>query len=108
MPNIIINIPLCCGVLARNCYWEQEKMRGHLLKCFQGVLSCFPTSSMIQHHQSYNDSKEIEVFCHCRQPHAKNVFMFQCDKCLDWFHRGCERIPRVVKKNTHFICKTCK
>ena len=99
---------LCLGLLPQNCKWKQEKMREHLIRCFEGgVLEEFPKLSKTRDHQCYLESKEIQVFCHCRQPYVETVFMVQCDKCLDWFHRGCEKVPRVVRKNTNFACKNC-
>jgi hypothetical protein len=89
--------------------WQQEEMRGHLVKCIEaGVISSFPMSNTSRNHQLHHSSEEIDIYCHCRQPYRENVFMVQCDKCLDWFHRGCERVPRVVKKNTCFFCKNCE
>ena len=100
---------LCCDGLPQDCDWQQEVMRGHLVKCIEaGVISSFPMSNTSRNHQLYHSSEEIDIYCHCRQPYRENIFMVQCDKCLDWFHRGCERVPRIIKKNTCFFCKNCK
>lgn len=106
---IAVATSLCFGILPQDFAWEQGKMRHHLSMCFQqGDLSLFPQSSMVRQHQGHHWLEKVEVFCHCRQPFTENVFMVQCDNCQDWFHRGCQRIPRKVNKNTPFICKNCK
>ena len=100
---------LCYDVLPQDCPWEQGKMQVHLSTCFKLVdLTLFPQSSLVRRHRSYRRMEKVEVFCHCRQPNNKHAFMVQCDSCKDWFHRGCQRIPRKMNKNTTFLCKNCK
>ena len=104
---VAVATSLCCGVLPQDNSWKQSEMREHLAKCFkEGVLRrSLPRSSRSRDHQCYFDSKKFEIFCHCRQPYITQVFMVQCNECLDWFHRGCDKIPRVVRKNTFFMQK---
>ena len=100
---------LCYGVLPQYCSWEQEKMRDHLVTCFKrGDFTLFPQLPAAQGQKMYNRVEEVQVFCHCRQPYVENTFMAQCDSCSDWFHRGCQRIPRKITKTTPFVCKNCK
>ena len=100
---------LCYGVLPQYCSWEQEKMREHLVTCFKrGDFTLFPQLPAAQGQKMYNRVEEVKVFCHCRQPYVENTFMAQCDSCSDWFHRGCQRIPRKITKTTPFVCKNCK
>ena len=54
---------LCLGLLPQNCKWKQEKMREHLIRCFEGgVLKEFPKLSKTRDHQCYLESKEVQVF----------------------------------------------
>ena len=100
---------LCNDVLPQNCMWQQDRMREHLVRCIElGVMSPFSVSNTRESHEVFSKSEEVEVYCHCRQPCVKNVFMVECDICCEWFHRGCERVPSMVKKNTKFVCRNCK
>ena len=100
---------LCYGISPQDCNWEQEKMRDHLCKCFQQKdMALFPQLPIVRKHKKYIRVEKTKVFCHCRQPYKPGVVMIACDLCQDWFHRGCERVPKRVNKNTSFICKNCK
>ena len=100
---------LCYGISPQYCTWEQEKMREHLSECFEtGDLVLFPQLPAARGHKWYTRVEEVEVFYHCRQPYADNTFMAQCDSCSNWFHRGCQRIPKKITKTTRFVCKNCK
>ncbi|CAB4042278.1 COMPASS component SPP1, partial [Paramuricea clavata] len=102
---------LCYGILPQDCYWEQESMRDHLCMCFQqGDLALFPQLAVVRKHKRHHrvETTDHEVFCHCRQPYNPGVFMVACDRCQDWFHRGCERVPKRINKNTLFVCKNYK
>ncbi|CAB4021279.1 Calcium-responsive transcription factor [Paramuricea clavata] len=99
----------CYGILPQDCYWEQEGMRDHLCMCFQqGDLALFPQLAVVRKHERHHRVENTEVFCHCRQPYNPGVFMVACDRSQDWFHRGCERVPKRINKNTLFVCKNCK
>ena len=107
--EIAVATCLAFGILPEECLWEQDVMRSHLCKCFeQGFMSPFPVSSTKRAHIGYRRMKDVEVYCHCKQPYTKKVFMIECDGCLNWFHRKCEKIPKVVKKNVPFFCRNCK
>lgn len=106
---IAVATSLCFGILPQDCNWEQEKMRDHLSICFkQGDLALFPESEVVRKHKKYHSVESTEVFCHCRQPYNPGVFMIECDHCHGWFHRGCEKVPKKINKNTLFVCKNCK
>ena len=106
---IAIATSLCYGILPQGCVWMQEMMRGHLSTCFhQGSLTCFPESATGKQNQKHLRVEKVEVFCHCRQPYTKDLFMIECERCKDWFHRGCQIIPRNVNKKTPFFRKNCK
>ena len=101
---VAVATSLCCDVLPQDNTWKQSEMHKHLARFFiEGVLTEFPMSSRSRDHQCYFDSWTFEVFCHCRQPYITRVYMVQCNECLDWFHWGCEKISRVVRKNTIFF-----
>ena len=106
---IAVATSLCYGILPQDCNWEQVKMRDHLSLCFeQGDIALFPQSADGRKHKRHHRVESTEVFCHCRQPYSPGVFMIACDRCQDWFHRGCERVPKRTNKNTSFVCKNCK
>ena len=100
---------LCFGILPHDCEFDQGLMRSHLAMCFKkGQPKLFPQLSQARQHRLNHRIEKYEVFCHCRQPYIAGIFMAQCDVCQDWFHRGCQRIPRNINKETLFICKKCK
>ena len=87
--------------------FDQTVMREHLALCIQcDELAAFPVKSF----RTVKDriERSVDLFCHCRKPYRKGVFMIECSKCLDWFHRSCETVPKTVYKNTSFYCKNCK
>ena len=94
-PKIVPGSKARCDII---CQLALNKDRSHFFHNF----------SQVRQHQSHCQMEKFKVFCHCRQPYTEDVFMAQCDCCQEWFHRGCQRIPRKINKNTPFICKKCK
>ena len=84
---IAIATSLCYCILPQGCVWMQKMMRGHLSTCFhQGSLTCSPESATGKQNQTHLHVEKVEVFCHCRQPYTKGLFMIECERCKDWFH----------------------
>ena len=99
---------LCSGSLPQDCEWVQNELRMHLASSFlSGLLNAFPQSKT-REHQVVRRKECVRVYCHCRQPSISSIVMIQCGGCLEWYHRGCQRVPKVVTKDMHFLCKKCK
>ena len=88
--------------------YDASKLRQHLLNCLtNNEVTRFPTTEepLGYRHRCRRKRIEIELFCSCRMPHDAqadwdaNQDMAQCDKCKDWFHRICEKIPSVIFEN---------
>lgn len=99
---------LCSGIQPEDCAWDQPKMWHHLSGCIdEGILTMPPCTSSVRQHAGIIHQEEERVYCLCRQPALRNRFMIQCMTCKEWFHRGCERIPRLVNKSTIYNCSLC-
>ena len=95
--------------------FDTSKMRTHLLHCLlENERSQFPRSDR-NHRKCIQKSISIALFCNCRMPWTKSdnrLFdkqMVKCDKCCEWFHRMCERIPEKPfnEKYVKWYCRKC-
>ena len=86
--------------------FDEKKLWDHLYDCYkQGRLIPFPSA---KENVKRNTAKSIsfELFCSCRMPWAKQnarsveLQMAECDSCMEWFHRKCQRIPDQVFQRT--------
>ena len=74
--------------------FDVEKMRLHLLKCFEEEeFTLFPRShkhtKLSKGHNIY-----VDIYCICRSPfyeedskRDENLFMAECIKCGEWYHK---------------------
>ena len=51
----------------------------------------------------------VPIYCLCELPHNPDLFMIECEKCLDWFHPECVGIQAYDDSTTRkFTCPNCK
>lgn len=103
-----VAVSLCSGHNPSNQSYDQSVMREHLAMCFMcEELAVFPLSQ--SNCEVIGRLVEAEeLFCHCRMPYTKGQFMIECSRCLGWFHRSCDNVPRAVRSNNIFHCMNCK
>ncbi|KAL3689735.1 hypothetical protein R1sor_016044 [Riccia sorocarpa] len=50
----------------------------------------------------------VEVFCLCEQPENPDLFMVQCDLCINWFHPACIGLSKAkVASMKSYVCADC-
>ncbi|CAI7892595.1 unnamed protein product [Closterium sp. NIES-53] len=50
----------------------------------------------------------VAVYCTCEMPYNPDELMIQCEKCRDWFHPACVRLPvERVHSISHYTCPEC-
>ena len=102
---------LCCDTDPFTQEVVQDKMRKHLLDCFEREeMSSFPKVARkeLNSRQRVIKSVSFGIYCICRGPDVKP--MASCDVCLEWFHPNCVSIPNDVfeYEDTPWICPNCK
>ena len=89
----------------------QERMREHLVSCFEkSRMSSFPKvprRAMDQRKRIVN-SVSVGIYCVCR--HVEEGQMVMCEVCHEWYHQHCISIPpEVFKRNSPpWECHKCK
>ena len=96
--------------------FDVGKMRSHLLKCLEEEeFTLFPRS-----HKHTKLSKGhiiyVDIYCICSSPfyeedskRDENLFMAECVKCGEWYHKICLGIPSRVFTNVkvEWKCMRC-
>ena len=94
------------GIAEIRKHFDVGKMRSRLLKCLEEEeFTLFPRS-----HKDTKLSKGhiiyVDIYCICRSPfyeedseRDENLFMAECVKCGDRYHKICLGIPSRVFKN---------
>lgn len=104
--SIAYALELCVGRNPESISFEQRRMRGHLLKCFEeGALTPFPTSTKPLLRSSKGVLK-IQVFCLCKMPSQFDSVMVSCDKCTKWYHCSCVKLDSGSVPG-HWECPEC-
>ena len=100
--------------------WDQEKMRQHLITCFEnGKMEPFPAWGLPQQQKVISSIGEeqvleevkVRVYCRCRMPQTGRVKMAQCTKCNEWYHQNCVNISQTIfchKNRMSFVCAYCQ
>jgi hypothetical protein len=89
--------------------FKQEKMRDHLISCFENnSLTPFPsTKRKVLNNE--NKTERIDIYCTCRLPSTGS--MICCDSCHEWYHQSCidpaVNIEQVDIEDDWF-CANCK
>ena len=85
---------ICAGSNPVSKIYDQGKIRYHLLQCLEtGVLRPFPERSCKRVIKAALQ-EELPIYCICRLPY-KGEIMVQCEKCREWFHPDCGKIPKI-------------
>ena len=85
--------------------YNQEKMHGHLLTCFEmRELSLFPRAEKTKKINA-RMMKVIPIFCSCKLPEAFNTNMVECEVCLQWHHYKCVGMTsKTLCFRYHMVC----
>ena len=95
---------ICNGMDPVYVMFDQAEMRSHLLSCLEHkLLTPFPSKRRRPRGPMVMELEVIPIYCHCRLQEAGR--MIQCDACGDWFHEGCEIIPKYTTSG--WICRKC-
>ena len=94
-----------------NISFDEKKLGDHSYDCYKKE-RLIPSPSAKKNVRR-NTAKLIstELFCSSRMPRAKQnarsveLQMTECDNCMEWFHRKCQRIPDQVFQRT---CNACQ
>ena len=97
--------------------YNASRLRIHLSDCLEkGIMERFPTLVISRSLRCRKKTASVELFCTCRMPYnpiAKDDAMqdmVRCDKCLEWYHRLCEKIDSdVFETSNHnkWFCSNC-
>jgi hypothetical protein len=88
-------------------YFE-SKFRSHLLKCFVAQeIDSFPSRERKNLPERSVTEVSLNLFCVCRQP--EELPMVSCDRCCEWYHKGCMSIPEEVfsDPSIKWFCESC-
>lgn len=102
---------LCSGNDPYQSLYDQGAMRSHLVNCFERQeFKRFPrvTENPLPSKMRVLSTVTVKVYCHCRE--LEKCPMVSCDKCHEWYHDTCERIPSEVFSNPDipWTCSLCK
>ena len=98
---------LCHGNNPASVRYYQHKLRPHLVKCLESNKMCpFPSRRC---RPGKPHTEHVDVYCSCRLPEDGEEKMAACDKCGEWYHDSCEKIPIEVFKNSQasWMCSRC-
>lgn len=98
---------LCYGNKVSTLQYYQERLRVHLIECLNAKrMTPFPSKKSCRQRKS--EALSFDVFCHCRLPEDVER-MAACDKCHEWYHQSCEKIPNEVftEKEMLWLCNRC-
>ena len=87
-------------------YFDQEKMRQHVINCFGiGHMSLFPTHG--HRNPQQHTTETISIYCICRL--IAEGTMIQCFSCKEWFHKSCVSVPSKFIHNKKLVwnCQSC-
>lgn len=101
-----------------NCIYDRQVMRYHLKQILDSkLITAFPKSQKKKDIILSESSriKNVKVYCHCRRIHyvpimesrRKDWATIQCTRCMEWFHKMCERWPKGSTRGT-WLCKICQ
>ena len=65
---------LCNGDDATSVHYNSQKMREHLVQCLQTRQMLNFPSNMVKRAQTFVNEELINLYCHCRQPHAVLIY----------------------------------
>lgn len=105
-------VELAFGHNPGKCVWDVDKMRHHLMSCFEKQKwDRFPVvkERRIPFGGAVKFSVAEDIHCICRMPYSKIVDMIECGACGIWFHHNCVTIENVTDYcNKKWHCDECK
>ena len=89
--------------------FDQGRMRGHLLECFQKKeLTPFPRRQKVGPIRSlYFPYRDIELYCVCLMPDTWKRTMIECDGCSQWYHTECVGLQALPPPTEQWTCSSC-
>ena len=96
---------LAIGDKIEDVKFDQDKLRGHVAKCFEKKrFSRFPQSKKtVQRNESSNIN--IPSYCTCRRPDSYDD-MILCNICDSWYHFKCVRLRKAPLAD--WFCFNCR
>ena len=101
---------LANGKQPGSCFFKQEIMRDHVMKCLQEQnVTMFPVKKTRRAAQKVKSVTDLHVFCKCRMPEVPGSTMIQCSNCNAWYHIDtCVSVPkRALQSTTKWFCSSC-
>ena len=94
-----------------NYLFQQEAMRGHLIKCLEeGSITDFPVKKIRRKGTSVKKEETITLYCTCRMPEMRP--MIQCSYCRKWYHILCvqDSVTKAAIENSKIVwtCRLCR
>lgn len=108
---IAVATSLCFGEDPTTLTYNQERMRHHLLSCFdKQKITLFPKKEEnVERGESVKKIALFALHCICRRPRKRREAMRQCTKCLQWYHSVCLSIPKqLMVAGASWTCSVCK
>ena len=99
---------LCYGNCPSTLQYCQDRLRAHLIRCLKSKhMIPFPSRCR---RPGKPHVETISVYCSCRLPESDDEKMAACDKCGEWYHLSCAKIPPEVFKNSKlpWMCSKCQ
>ncbi len=101
---------LVLGKQPGNFLFDQEKMRPHLLKCFEdGHITMFPTKRARRTGMRKKAVENVPVYCSCRMPDLPGCKWLECSKYKEWYHSDtCVQVDaKYVDTKCKWFCPSC-
>ena len=99
---------LCYGNCPSTLQYCQDRLRAHFIRCLKSKhMIPFPSRCC---RPGKPHAETISVYCSCHLPESDDEKMAACDKCGEWYHLSCAKIPPEVFKNSQlpWMCSKCQ
>ena len=100
----------CLDEMTCDWIYDEDKMRIHLLKCFEKKqLTPFPKIGRKHRIKLKPKHHKIVINCPCRLPNFFHFEMIGCSKCNASWHKKCvqDHIENLPLSNEDFVCPSC-
>ena len=104
--SIVFATALTFGQDPAMIYFDQEKMRHHVVNCFEIGHTCHCSQLMVTETRS-NTPQKPSIYCICRL--IAEGTMIQCFSSKERFHKSCLSVPSKVIHNKKLVwnCQSC-
>lgn len=103
-------VDLCCENDPTMLWYNQHKMREHLVECLQEKkMRPFP-SRVCRPSKPLTISFAVYCVCRLTDLEDENDSMARCENCHQWYHQSCEDIPEIIFKDSSidWQCSHCR